>query len=172
MKPKLTEKQKIFCREYLRDFNATQAAIRAGYAKENARVIASQNLSKLNIRRYVRSLADDLNERTSNDIERIIIELQLIAFGSLKDVAEWDRKSLYLKDSESIGDYARMVSEVAETTTEFGGSVKIKLYDKLKALELLGKYHKIFSDKEEKNDNKGEIVIKMSYDRSAPVEVE
>lgn len=169
MKPKLTEKQKFFCREYLRDFNATQAAIRAGYSPKTAKQIAAENLSKLDLRRYIRALADNLNEQTDNDIRRIIIELQLIAYGSLKDVADWDCNGITLKNSDDIEESSRIVSELSDSP-KFG--MKIKMHDKIKALELLGKYHKIFSDKEEKNDNKGEIVIKMSYDRSAPVEVE
>ena len=50
---KMTAKQQRFCDEYLIDLNATQAAIRAGYSEKNARVIAAQNLSKLNIQEYI-----------------------------------------------------------------------------------------------------------------------
>lgn len=50
---KMTPKQQLFCDEYLIDLNATQAAIRAGYSEKNARVIAAQNLSKLNIQEYI-----------------------------------------------------------------------------------------------------------------------
>lgn len=49
----MTAKQQRFCDEYLIDLNATQAAIRAGYSEKNARVIAAQNLSKLNIQEYI-----------------------------------------------------------------------------------------------------------------------
>ena len=47
--PKLTNKQKRFCEEYLIDLNATQAAIRAGYKPKNARSSASENLTKPDI---------------------------------------------------------------------------------------------------------------------------
>ena len=46
----LTPKQTKFIDEYMKDLNATQAAIRAGYSPKTARQIASQNLSKLHIR--------------------------------------------------------------------------------------------------------------------------
>lgn len=49
----LTDKQRAFIDEYMIDMNATQAAIRAGYAENSARIIASQNLSKLNIRQAI-----------------------------------------------------------------------------------------------------------------------
>jgi phage terminase small subunit len=48
---KLTLKQEMFCREYLVDLNGTQAAIRAGYSEDTAKEIASQNLTKLNIKK-------------------------------------------------------------------------------------------------------------------------
>ena len=45
----LTDKQEMFCREYLIDLNATQAAIRAGYSEKTANRTASENLSKPDI---------------------------------------------------------------------------------------------------------------------------
>ena len=49
----LTEKQKRFANEYLIDLNATQAAIRAGYSKKTAQQIASENLLKPVIKKYI-----------------------------------------------------------------------------------------------------------------------
>ena len=49
----MTEKQKLFCEEYLISLNATQAAIKAGYSKKTANRIASENLSKLDIQEYI-----------------------------------------------------------------------------------------------------------------------
>ena len=43
---KLSPKQEAFCLEYLKDLNATQAAIRAGYSEDSARQIGSETLSK------------------------------------------------------------------------------------------------------------------------------
>jgi len=53
---KLTDKQTIFCHEYTKHWNATQAAITAGYPEKTARQIASQNLSKIYIQDYIRGL--------------------------------------------------------------------------------------------------------------------
>lgn len=60
----LNEKQKAFCREYIVDFNATQAAIRAGYSEKTARNQASALLAKLNIQQFVQSLIEKRVERT------------------------------------------------------------------------------------------------------------
>jgi phage terminase small subunit len=100
----LTDKRKMFCIEYLRDFNATQAAIRAGYSESSARQIASDLLSKHDIQDQIQSLSDELNKSSKNEITKIINELQLIAFGALVDVADWDIGGLSIKDSKTLGD--------------------------------------------------------------------
>ena len=43
MANKLTDKQKMFCREYLIDLNATQAALRAGYSEKTSQVMGSDH---------------------------------------------------------------------------------------------------------------------------------
>lgn len=55
----MTAKQQRFCDEYLIDLNATQAAIRAGYSEKNARNIASENLAKPNIQKYIEERMDE-----------------------------------------------------------------------------------------------------------------
>ena len=52
-------KQKRFCEEYIVDFNATQAAIRAGYSKKTAGSIGSENLKKPEIKKYIAALLSD-----------------------------------------------------------------------------------------------------------------
>ena len=46
---KLTDKQQAFCQEYIKDWNATQAALRAGYCANSVKVIGCQNLTKVNV---------------------------------------------------------------------------------------------------------------------------
>lgn len=65
MKKKLTDKQERFCLEYVIDSNSTQAAIRAGYSKKTARTIASQLLTKLNIKARI----EELQEKTAKKLE-------------------------------------------------------------------------------------------------------
>jgi len=59
MSDKLTPKQEMFCKEYLIDLNATQAAIRAGYSEKTANEQGTQNLVKLSIQDRVQQLLDD-----------------------------------------------------------------------------------------------------------------
>lgn len=63
-KPALTPKQEQFCREYLIDLNATQAAIRAGYSAKTARAIGAENLTKPDIAARIESLMAGRLKRT------------------------------------------------------------------------------------------------------------
>lgn len=73
---KLTPKQEKFCQEYMVDLNATQAAIRAGYSKKTANVIASQNLSKLNIQDRLVELKGKIQEKTDLTVESVIEDIK------------------------------------------------------------------------------------------------
>ena len=59
----LNEKQKQFCEEFIIDFNATQAAIRAGYSKNTARNIASENLARNTLSSSLKNVMSELKSR-------------------------------------------------------------------------------------------------------------
>ena len=72
----LTDKQEMFCREYLIDLNATQAAIRAGYSVKTANRIAAQNLSKLDIQNRIAELKAKRNEDVGIDADYVLRRLR------------------------------------------------------------------------------------------------
>lgn len=74
---KLTDKQELFAREFIKDLNATQAAIRAGYSAKTARTIGSQNLTKLDI-------ADRIAELNSERLERVQIDADYVLRQAVK----------------------------------------------------------------------------------------
>lgn len=71
----LTDKQEMFCREYLIDLNATQAAIRAGYSEKNANRIAARNLSKLDIQNRIAELKTKRNEYVGVYVDYVLLRL-------------------------------------------------------------------------------------------------
>lgn len=145
---KLTDKQNVFVAEYLIDLNATKAAIRAGYSEKNAFKIGSDLLQKSTIQAALQQRMKDREARTAITADRVLKELARIAFGDPRKVMVWGPKGVTLNDSESLTpDEAAMVAEASETTSANGGSIKLKLNDRLKALELLGKHLGMFSDK-------------------------
>ncbi len=151
---KLTEKQQRFIDEYLIDLNATQAAIRAGYSVKTAREQASQNLTKLNIQQEISEKMAERSKRTGVNQDRIVLELAKIAFVNAADVIDSDDATI--KAGATADDTAAIQSvkvKVIPTKEGEGVEREIRLNDKLKALELLGKHLGMWNDKLDVNVN-------------------
>lgn len=145
---KLTKKQKLFVEEYLIDLNATQAAIRAGYSTQTARDIGCENLTKPNIKEAIDKELAERSKRTGINADRIIQELAKIAFLNPTDVIDMDEATI--KGSSNRDDTAAIASvKVKRIPTDNGDIVEreVKTYDKIKALDLLGKHIGMFTDK-------------------------
>ena len=133
---KLTAKQIRFVDEYLVDFNATQAAIRAGYSKKTAAFIGAENLRKPQIAKEISRRQKDLQQRTEVTQEQVVKELARLAFA--------DASVVCVTDFDNLTEDQRAAIQGIKPTN-FGW--EIKLCDKLKALELLGRHIGMFNDK-------------------------
>lgn len=81
----MTDKQKKFCEEYLTDLNATKAAVRAGYSPHTADRIASENLRKPEIQKYLEELRSESIEKSKIRREDIVRELKTIGFAEISE---------------------------------------------------------------------------------------
>lgn len=143
----MTNKQKRFCEEYLIDLNATQAAVRAGYSTSTAGAIGAENLKKPQIRARIDKALAEQSKRTGVTADRVVRELAKVAFVNSDDVMDFN--SATVKPDASKDDTAAIASVRVKTIpTKDGDGVEreIKLADKLKALELLGKRYGLFTD--------------------------
>lgn len=147
----LNEQQEIFCREYAQDPTSVhQAAIKAGYSAKSAMAQGSRLLTVAKIKRRVQELLKPKMDRYDISAENILRELSLIAFGRMGDVASWNESGVRFKPSDELTPEAMAtVEEVSEHVSENGSSLKIKQHSKAQALNLLGKYQKLFTDKVE-----------------------
>ena len=143
---KLTDKQEAFCREYLVDLNATQAAIRAGYSKNTANRIASQLLSKLDIQELLISLKNNRNESVKLDAEYVLRRLKEIDELDIIDILN-DEMDGFRSLSEWPKSWRTSISGIDIQTVMSGGDEsieslvkKIKWPDKTKNLELIGRH--------------------------------
>jgi phage terminase small subunit len=144
----LTPKQECFVQEYLIDLNATQAAIRAGYSFKTAEVIGFENLRKPKIRAHIDAAMAERSRRTGVNADRVIRELARVAFVNAPDVINMDEATI--RNDADRDDTAAIASvKVKNIPGEYGDGTEreIRLADKLKALELLGKHLSMFSDK-------------------------
>jgi phage terminase small subunit len=126
---KLTAKQQRFCDEYLLDLNATQAAIRAGYSKKTAKQIGQQNLTKLDLKEYIGKRMAEKEAALVADQTEVMRYLTSVLRGqSVSEVVV----------VEGTGDGCSEARTMQKAPDE---------KERLKAAELLGKAHMIFTDK-------------------------
>jgi len=143
----LTEKSRAFLREYLKDFDASKAAIRAGYSPRSARFTACKMLQKPDIAAELKRMTDKATNRAEVTVDRILQELTLVAFmnGDAVFPKIVDGKIQQPDITKMTDDQKRTVQEVAITKQ----GIKVGRYDKLRALEMLGRYLAMFTDRHE-----------------------
>ena len=90
------------------------------------------------VQQRVQELREEAVRANQATVDRIVAELAKIAFGDARRVMSWGPGGVVLRESADLNDdEAAIVSEVTETTTATGGSMKVKTHDKLSALKLL-----------------------------------
>ena len=144
----MTKKQKRFVEEYLIDLNATQAAIRAGYSPETAKQIGSENLSKLDISNAIAKAMAERSKRTGINADRVVIELAKIALVNPGKVI--DTKNATIREDATEEDLAAVQSvKVKESYSDTGRMTEreVRMSDKVRALELLGRHLGMWNDK-------------------------
>lgn len=169
----LTPKQQRFCDEYLIDLNATQAAIRAGYKERYAHTNANKLLQNTTIAEYIKKKKADREQRTEITQDMVLKELALIAFSNAADyikVVEKDFKQLVegveipvLDEEGNPVKYKTvepiLTDELTEEQKKALAVIKkgrdgfdVKPYDKLRALEMLGRHLGMWDKKAEDPD--------------------
>ena len=145
----LTPKQRRFVEEYLIDLNATAAAIRAGYSEKYANRSGPSLIVKNSlVADAIRVAKAKRSARTEVTQDRVILELARIAFLDPRKVFKWGPEGVTLLPSDGLTeDEAAAVCEVSQTFSDTGGSIKGKVHDKIKALDLLCKHLGITVDK-------------------------
>lgn len=151
----LTDKQEMFCREYLVDLNATQAAIRAGYSDKTANRIAAQLLSKLDIGKRIQELKSERGERLEVDADYVLKRLFEIDQMDVADILLSNGEIKPIKDWPKVWRITLSGIDVTEIAGDTAGLLKkIKWPDKVKNLELLGKHISVQAFREQvKNEH-------------------
>src|SRR5688572_26150290 len=119
-----TDRQDQFAREFVKDLDPTQAAIRAGYSPHSAKEMGSTLLGRPDVSDRIKALQPGSDERLVISVDRIEQELARIAFADTSQSQDEDGA-------------ARPAAERPKTA------------ERLRALELLGKRHGLFTDKSE-----------------------
>lgn len=163
----LTDFEELFCVEYTKDLNATDAYIRAGFKgkRTSAAAEASKLLRKPNIVAKIRTLMAERVERVKVESDDVLKELTRLGYSDIRELFDDNGNIKPIKDwPDEIG---RAVSSIevfeefeyeqrgfhcvscSKTATKavIGQIKKLKLWQKNHALELMGKHKKLFTDK-------------------------
>ena len=143
----MTEKQKIFADEYLIDLNATRA-YRAAYkgvkSDDVARRAGNRLLTNVDIADYISERMQERQKRTEITQDRVIEELAAIAFAKATDFVQISHGNVILTDTSKLSE--SQIKAIAGIKEGKNG-IELKLNDKEKALELLGRHLGMFKDK-------------------------
>ncbi len=121
----VTEKQKRFCDEYLKDLNATQAAVRAGYSPKTAKQIGQRMLTFVDLKSYIDDQLELLHNQKTADAQEILEYLTSVMRG------EHTEQTLQL-----VGDGVQKITDIDVSEKE-----------RMKAAEMLGKYHALWTER-------------------------
>jgi phage terminase small subunit len=176
-KGKLSNKQAQFVTEYQRDMNATQAAIRAGYSAKNADKLGPRLVGKSRVAEAIEKAMKARLQRVGVYAERVLTELARVGLSDIRNLYDEDGKLKHPKDWDE--NTAAAVAGV-EVTEEFEGkgkdkkyigtTKKVRVFDKVRALESLGKHLGIFpSEKKEDGEGKSQDLNLTNLELSAKI---
>lgn len=171
---RLSAKRQRFVNEYLKDLNATQAAIRAGYSEKTAHVQGPRLLGNVSIKAAVDAAIARRNKRLEVSQDKVVRELAKIGLADIKDYLSYRTEKTQVgvdEEGNPIFDYQPIIemihsddadgTVIQEVSLSQKGVFSFKLADKMKALELLGRHLGMFTD----NVNlSGEVGVKVVDD--------
>lgn len=146
-------RRELFCREYLKDLNGTQAALRAGYPPTDARTYASRMMSEDEIQERIAELAAGRNEKLEIDAQDVLLELLRLL---TTDLAQAFTDDGALKPIHEIPIDCRRAIASFEVEELFEGRgkdrayvgtlKKVKFWSKDRAIEMLARHLALFKD--------------------------
>jgi phage terminase small subunit len=173
---RFTKKQTFFIAEYQKDWNATQAAIRAGYSPKTAKEMAYKLVHKSLLQEVLAREVEERLLKIGVRAERVLQEIARIGFSDLGKLFRADGTMWPVQDMD---DDTRAALAAVQTFEEFDGkgddrhfigyTKKIKLFDKVKALELLGRHLKLFPTGDQKVDVG--LTVKDSRETMSPLQI-
>ncbi|WP_287003394.1 terminase small subunit [Sphingobium sp.] len=145
----MNDKQLRFAQEYLIDLNATQAAIRAGYSAKTASSQGERLLRNVEVQRAVAEAKAARSEKTGIDAAWVLSRLAAEAFADLADLYDEDGRVKPVKDWPLVWRQGLVAGIEVETIGEGAGHVtKVKISERIKRVELIGKHVDVQAFKE------------------------
>lgn len=173
----LTERQRLFCLYYIKSYNATMSAIKAGYAKDGAHVEGSRLLRNVKVAQEIKRLKGRALQDLYIDALDVLEVYAKIAFSDITECVEFGsvKQYVYAEGQRMIGvdgDYltqdigyvniknhdeidGALISEVKQGKE----GISVKFHDKMKALEVLTKYFDLLPDKHKRKIDEANLAL-------------
>ena len=157
---KLAPAKHVFVKEYLIDMNATQAAIRCGYSPKTAKQQGSRLLTYADVQEGIAKGMEARNKRTEITADRVLREIAKVGFATMRHFLRVDQDGQPQIDlTHTDHDNLDALAEVSTETVIEGDAqnrqvirkTKIKLHDKLRALQLLAEHTGVFKERDKDN---------------------
>lgn len=152
MAKKLTDKQEAFCREYIIDYNATQAAIRAGYSRKTANEQGARLLANVSIQERLKALKDRVLQKLEIKADDVAQSDKEVVDVTWEELHNWDGFVAMAKPPEELTDKQK---RAIKGITQSGKYFTYVLHDVDKAKERLMKYSGGY---EKDNDQKKQVI--------------
>lgn len=125
----LTEKERIFADEYIKTTNATQSAIKAGYAEKSASSKGSQLLRKVKVRKYIDDVMEKRSKNTIATADEVLEYLTKVMNGEEKDAFGLDASIAdRTKAAELLGKRHMLFTDKVKLDAE----IEIDISDRMK----------------------------------------
>ena len=155
-----TLNQRLFVKEYLKDRNATQAAIRAGYSKKTAWCQGQVLLDKPHVQKAIAQEIEQKTKKLDITAERVLSEMARLAFAQMGGFVRLEGNTAIIDFSETTKDDMAALAEITQDEyvegrgddSERVRKTKIKLHDKKGALDTLMKYLKLMDGGADQQD--------------------
>ncbi|PGF06493.1 terminase [Bacillus pseudomycoides] len=153
----LTEKERLFCLYYVKYFNGTQAAIKAGYTKESAHVQSSRLLRRERVSSYIKELKGELVENVFVEAMDVLKEYIKIAFADITNYVTFGQREVEFESEDGttvtrmmnfvdLQDHDMVDGSIITEVKQGRDGISVKLADKMKALDKLAQYFDLVPD--------------------------
>jgi hypothetical protein len=161
----LTDFELAFVEAYLGAgrMNVSRSARLAGYA-ENSFSRGYKLIAQAHIRKAIKKRMQARFRAWGIESERVLLELCAIAFSDIGKVASWNDEGIILEDSDTLPLAVRMsIKSVTQRATKYGPSIKVELYDKMKALDILARHLNLVDSNS--GDDEGKVQFGLWADK-------
>lgn len=166
LEAKLDEQHELFCRCYVKHFNGAKAVVEAGYKDTSEKAVsvqAARLLGNVRVQKRIRELVAHRLKRIELDGDQILKEIQKVAYFDVRKLYDENNVMLPVKDWPLEVAMCIQAVETFEVKDHrgriIGHTQKIKMWDKLRALELLGKNKQLFNEHQQVTNNTVVMVV-------------